>query len=137
MLELNGSGFPNREIARQVGRSLSTVEKALSGQKQFIWTLPSSPPLTRMWCGGSKEASMSLKRMKVAIGQNLWWLWDVKTTPLTGRGPGRPAAVRPHRALVELAVDTLSLVCGVQPSQVWRWIYPGRAAEIYRHGNRD
>jgi hypothetical protein len=131
--ELNASGFPNREIAWQADRSLSFVEKSLNGQKKHIWKLPSAPPLTKVWSGGTEEASMTLKRMKEAIGANLWWLWDVRTTPAIRRGPGRPAAIRPHRALVGQAVETLSLVCGVRPAEVWRWIYPGRERHIYRH----
>ena len=133
MLELNASGFPNPEIARQVGRSLSFVEKALNGKKQFVWKLPSVPPLTKCWKGGSEEVSMGIKRMKEAIGANLWWLWNMKTAPAIRRGPGRPAAIRPHRELVEQAVDTLALVCGVSRLEVWRWIYPGRARHVYRH----
>ncbi len=133
MRELNDSGFSNPEIARQVGRSLSFVEKALNGKKQFVWKLPSSPPLTKCWKGGSEGASMQFKRMKQAIGANLWWLWNVKTAPAIRRGPGRPAAIRPHRDLVEQAVNTLALVCGVRPAEVWRWIYPGRERHIYRH----
>ncbi len=133
MLELSASGFPNPEIARQVGRSLSFVEKSLNGQKKHIWKLPSSPPLTKCWKGGSEEASMALKRMKRAIGANLWWLWNVKTAPAIRRGPGRPAAIRPHRALVEQAVNTLALVCGVRPAEVWRWVAPSRERHIHRH----
>ncbi|MDR4485577.1 MAG: hypothetical protein R3B95_20685 [Nitrospirales bacterium] len=136
MLELNASGFPNQEIARQVGRSLSFVEKALNGKKQFVWKLPSSPPLTKCWTGGSEQASMRIKRMKEAIGRNLWWLWNEKSTPATRRGPGRPAAIRPHRAIVEQAVQTLALVGGVSELEIWRWIRPSRTRHIYRHVDR-
>lgn len=134
MLELNASGFPNPEISRQVGRSLSFVEKALNGKKQFVWKLPPVPPLTKVWRGGSEQTSMGIKRMQEAIGANLHWLWGVKEKkPEPGRPPSKWRTVRTHRALVEQAVDTLSLVCGVRPAEVWRWIYPGRERHIYRH----
>lgn len=138
MHELNLSGFSNVEIALQVGRSVSFVEKCLRGRKGLIWRLPSTPPATRRWHGGSQVASMRLKALKLAVGRNLCWLWSAADfpSPATTRGQGRPAVVRPHRALVELAVHTLSLLCDVRPAEVWRWIYPGRERHIYRHTRR-
>lgn len=139
MRELNASGFLNREIAWQVDRSLSFVEKSLNGQKRFIWKLPLAPPLTKVWRGGTESASRELKRMREAVGTCLWSLWSVKAEPgesVPGR-PGRPAATRQHQVLVERAVRDLAAACSVSESAVWRWVYPSRVAEIYRHGNRD
>ncbi len=133
--ELNDSGFPNREISWQTGLSQSYVEKSLRGRKGFVWKLPSSPPLTKRWTGGSERASMELKRMKQAIGNNLAWLWSVvdeSVQPVTRQGPGRPAAFRPHGRVVAQAIEVLSLVCGVSQSEIWRWVHPSRARHIYR-----
>lgn len=133
MQELNDSAFSNKEIARQCGLSFSVVEKTLRGKKGVVWYLPSAPPVNPRWLGGSQRTSMEIKRMRHAIGQNIWWLWSVVDEPVQRPGLRRLATVRPHRAIVEQAIQALALVCRVSEVQVWRWVYPGRAREIYRH----
>ena len=130
--ELNDSGFPNKEISRQCGLSLCFVEQILRGEKGFIWKRESPPPSTRRWCWGNESAALELKRLRAAIGECLWELWDTKTAPVPRRGPGRPAAVRPHQVIVARAVRALAAASNVGESAVWRWIYPSRLSEIYR-----
>lgn len=132
MRELNASGFPNLEIARQCGLSVSSVEKTLRGQKGFIWKARTIPPVTRLWRGGSEAASSELKKLKIAIGQTLWALWDTKTAPVSRRGHGRQAVVRPHQMIVERSVRDLATASDVSEAAVWRWVYPSRVAELYR-----
>lgn len=132
MHELNSSGLSNVEISRQTGYSLSTVEKTLVGKKGHIWKARTLPPVTKLWRGGSEAASSELKKLKAAIGQTLWALWDTKTAPVPRRGPGRPAAVRPHQAIVSRAVRDLAVASAVSERSVWRWVFPSRVAELYR-----